>query len=389
MKRLASIVVVFITFALLPASLEAEEPVRHDLRVVLYPEESRLTVRDTVTVPDGLLPVSLFLLHRGMEPSSPTRGVRILREKEQQGTVPLESFKVLLPFGQNTFVLEYGGKIYHSLEPHDKECARGFRQTSGVISGEGVYLGGSSFWYPVFGERLVAFDLHIEVPAGWDTVSQGGRTLHVRQGDTTSARWESVEPQEEIFVVAAEFTEYTQSSGRVVAMVFLRTPDEDLTNTYLDATGRYLAMYDKLIGSYPYRKFALVENFWKAGFGMPSFTLLGPKVIRFPFILHSSYPHEILHNWWGNSVFPDYTQGNWAEGLTAYLSDHLIREQRGDAVGYRQTTLQKYADYVLRGEIFHLPNSVPARALPPRQWGMANPSCSSACFAWSWKMRFF
>ena len=31
---------------------------------------------------------------------------------------------------------------------------------------------------------------------------------------------------------------------------------------------------------------------------MPSFTLLGSSIIRFPFILNSSFPHEILHNWW-------------------------------------------------------------------------------------------
>ena len=62
---------------------------------------------------------------------------------------------------------------------------------------------------------------------------------------------------------------------------------------------------------------------------MPTFTLLGPQVIRFPFIINSSYPHEILHNWWGNSVFVDYDTGNWCEGLTAYMADHLIQEQRG------------------------------------------------------------
>ena len=62
------------------------------------------------------------------------------------------------------------------------------------------------------------------------------------------------------------------------------------------------------IGPYPYDKFALVENFWETGYGMPSFTLLGPEIIRFPFILHSSFPHEILHNWWGNSVFVDYAE---------------------------------------------------------------------------------
>jgi hypothetical protein len=338
----------------MPSSLKAQEPVRHDLRVALYPEEHRLTAKDTITVPESLLPELQFLLHSGLEPSSPTPGVRIARETRKQGTIPLESLRVTLPPGKNTFVLEYGGIIYHLLEPYGKEHARGFRKTPGIISGEGAYLAGSSFWYPIFGEGLVTFTLQVEVPSEWNVVSQGERTLHAREVDTTSVRWESPELQEEIFIVAGKFIQYTRPAGRVEAMVFLRTPDEDLANRYLDFTARYVALYEKLIGPYPYGKFALVENFWETGFGMPSFTLLGPKVIRFPFILHSSYPHEILHNWWGNSVFPDYTKGNWAEGLTAYLSDHLIQEQRGNAVDYRQEILQKYADYVLGGRDFPL-----------------------------------
>jgi hypothetical protein len=137
-------------------------------------------------------------------------------------------------------------------------------------------------------------------------------------------------------------------------MIFLRTPNAKLAKDYLDATAKYIRMYSTLIGPYPYQKFALVENFWETGYGMPSFTLLGPKIIRFPFILHSSYPHEILHNWWGNSVFVDYQTGNWSEGLTAYLADHLVQEQRGTAVTYRRTALQKYADYVTAAKDFPL-----------------------------------
>jgi hypothetical protein len=155
-------------------------------------------------------------------------------------------------------------------------------------------------------------------------------------------------------MVAGRFTEYTRPSNRFLAMVLLRTPDKPLAEKYLEATARYVSMYEKLIGPYPYPKFALVENFWETGFGMPSFTLLGPKIIRFPFIITSSYPHEILHNWWGNSVFPDYKTGNWSEGLTAYLSDHLIKEQEGSGAEYRQTTLQKYADYVISDRDFPL-----------------------------------
>ncbi|MCK5906549.1 MAG: hypothetical protein KAG37_03115, partial [Flavobacteriales bacterium] len=68
--------------------------------------------------------------------------------------------------------------------------------------------------------------------------------------------------------------------------------------------------------------------------------------IRFPWILFSSYPHELLHNYWGNGVFVDYTEGNWCEGITAYMADHLMQEQRGGGAVYRRNTLQKFTDYV-------------------------------------------
>ena len=134
----------------------------------------------------------------------------------------------------------------------------------------------------------------------------------------------------------------------------MRNPDPNLATKYLDATARYLKLYEPLLGDYPFSKFALVENFWETGFGMPSFTLLGPRVIRFPFILESSYPHELLHNWWGNGVYPDYETGNWSEGLTAYLADHLFREMDGSGHEYRKEMLARYKNYVSEGEDFPL-----------------------------------
>ena len=86
-------------------------------------------------------------------------------------------------------------------------------------------------------------------------------------------------------LIAAPFTEYSRDAGAVKAMAFLRKPDQALADRYLDATAQYLEMYRGLLGPYPYSKFALVENFWETGYGMPSFTLLGEQIIRFPFIL--------------------------------------------------------------------------------------------------------
>ena len=191
-------------------------------------------------------------------------------------------------------------------------------------------------------------------PAGWQTVSQGRRSDSFDEQDGHVDKWEVDTPTEEIFVIAAEFVEYEYAVGNILAMAFLRDEDDGLANKYLETTAQYMEMYKDLVGPYPYSKFALVENFWETGYGMPSFTLLGPQVIRFPFILHSSYPHELLHNWWGNGVFVDFETGNWCEGLTTYMADHLIAEQRGTGDDYRRTTLQGYTDYVTDDNEFPL-----------------------------------
>ena len=62
---------------------------------------------------------------------------------------------------------------------------------------------------------------------------------------------------------------------------------------------------------------------------MPTLTYLGIDVLRLPFIRDTSLGHEVLHNWWGNGVYPDYATGNWSEGLTTFMADHAYREQAG------------------------------------------------------------
>ncbi|MDH3600304.1 MAG: M20/M25/M40 family metallo-hydrolase [Candidatus Tectomicrobia bacterium] len=337
---------------LLPAVLPAQ--VRHNLQVVLQPESHQLHVTDTITLPATSQQTWTFRLHAGLNPTVSDPAIRLSPQPNNAGDAPpkIESYTLTLPPGRHSFTLHYEGAIYHPLPASGAAYARGFQTTPGLIAAEGTYLSATTVWYPQFANHLLTFALQVQVPPNWDAVSQGERTQYERQPGHTRVKWEEAQPQEDIYLIAAPFTAYEQMTDRVRAMAFLRTPDPALAAKYLETTGQYLAMYEELIGPYPYRKFALVENFWQTGYGMPSFTLLGSKVIRLPFILHSSYPHEILHNWWGNSVYIDATDGNWAEGLTAYLADHLIKEQRGIAVNYRRDELQKYADYVTSGQDF-------------------------------------
>ncbi len=343
----------FFLIALMPLAAHAQEGYpHHDLKVTLAPNERLISVIDTVSLPKDFPQTFTFVLRSGLQPIPSSPLVRIVRLGQKDGAVPLELYKVVLPSGLHAFTVSYEGSIYEAIEHQGKGQAQGFE--TGIVFENGVFLSGSSSWYPDLGPGLLTFTMEVQLPPGWDAVSQGERTRHDQGGNMTFVHWMSPEPQEEIYLAANRFFEYARPGGRAKAMVFLRTPDQALAERYLYATARYLDLYSKLIGPYPYKKFALVENFWETGYGMPSFTLLGPTVIRLPFIINTSYPHEILHNWWGNSVYPDYEQGNWSEGLTAYLADHLMKEQQGEGREYRMATLQKYADYVLGSKDFPL-----------------------------------
>jgi hypothetical protein len=359
-KLLAALLLVLNGLALQWTSLLwADQPaVHHDLSVTVQPDRHYLQVTDRITMPPGHARSAVrpqqfeFILHRNLKPEAEDAELTLLGEAND-GMAKL--YRMTLPAGQTSITLHYEGEIHQALEAYGKERARGFRTTSGTISSTGVYLSGGSLWYPVFDSiQAIQFRLSLKLPPEWMSVSQGRFIQQKAQADVRQEVWQSEHPQQEIYLVAAEFQKYQQSAGRAEAQVFLRSSDEALANKYLEATARYLAMYEKLIGPYPYAKFALVENFWETGYGMPSFTLLGPKVIRLPFIITTSYPHEILHNWWGNGVYVDYPSGNWCEGLTAYMADHLFKEVSGRGADYRIQTLQKYVDYAATKRDFPL-----------------------------------
>jgi len=101
-----------------------------------------------------------------------------------------------------------------------------------------------------------------------------------------------------------------------------------------------------MLGAFPYKSFSIVENRYQTGYSFPTYTLLGSKVIRLPFIVRTSLGHEILHQWFGNYVYVDYKAGNWSEGLTTYLSDHWYKELSGEGAEYRKKIMLDYMNYV-------------------------------------------
>jgi hypothetical protein len=356
--------------------------IHHELKAHVEPDRHRLEVEDEMTIPAALVTDALRLslnadlaiaskgpgpklrmLQRGAAASEV--GMDRAEDVDEKGVrVNIYRIAGATPGRDLHITLRYQGIIDNPVTEAAQQYARGFSESPGLIETRGAYLAGSSHWVAETPDTLITYRLQTDLPQGWKSVSQGirdesapprqgaGRVREssgggVRQGGgRVRETWRVDTPTEQAHLIAARFAEYQQAAGAVKAYAFLRTPDEALAARYLDATARYLQMYEALLGPYPYGKFALVENFWETGYGMPSFTLLGEQIIRFPFILTSSYPHELLHNYWGNGVFVDFRGGNWCEGLTAYLADHLLQEQRGQGGAHRRDILQRVTDYV-------------------------------------------
>jgi hypothetical protein len=147
--------------------------------------------------------------------------------------------------------------------------------------------------------------------------------------------WAATQPSEAVTLVAntfvTSFRDWTAKTGqRIQLSTYLFPDDAHLAEEYLDATARYLDVYIPLLGPYPFEKFAVVENFFASGLGMPSFTLLGSGVIKRHYVQPYALGHEIVHSWIGNAVFNRAERGNWVEGLTTYLANYYWLELMGD-----------------------------------------------------------
>lgn len=364
------LIVLFISLTIQINGLEAQQLlVDHDLTATVQPDQSSINVTDELTFNKKVKTID-FNLNSSLTPYYSGKNISLTKisadipakdtgmdrdDTTTKMSLNVNKWRIEFKDNSNKCIIKYKGKIQSALEQSHANYQRGFSESPGIISSKGIYLAGSTYWIPQFENSFYTFNLLTKLPEKWETVSQGERTVSKLSEDFHIDNWVCDKPQEEIFLIAAKFNEYSHiMNNGVKAMAFLRTPDESLANKYLEVTEQYMAMDEDMIGKYPYSKFALVENFWETGYGMPSFTLLGEKIIRFPFILHSSYPHELLHNWWGNSVYVDFDKGNWCEGLTAYMADHLIKEQRGQGNNYRRSTLQKFTDFVSEANDFPL-----------------------------------
>ncbi len=357
-----------------PKSTPALSITHHDLSLTIDPVAHRLEARDQLTL--SMPPSSAADLEFTLAPT-----LRVIQVRASQGdrAIPVtftsrERLSADLA-GESTqavtvrlaespedgpLVLDwrYDGVIHDP--PREPRHLRFVTpsDTSGYIGPEGVYLSGESQWYPDRAGSLPTFRVAVTLPTGWSSVTHGRRLdpqgFPSAQGADRTTIWEVPDPTEALTLVANQFVrtvrEWTDAEGRVILLEADLLPGNvSLAEEYLEASARYIEAYSRILGPYPFSKFAVVENFFPSGLGMPSFTLLGSGVIKRHYVQPYALGHEIVHSWIGNAVFNRPGTGNWVEGLTTYLANYYYDEligQEAQAKEQRRLMLVGYAVYV-------------------------------------------
>lgn len=344
----------FLVLILTASKIFAAEILHHDLHVKLQPADGSISVIDNIQFPVGTVSAE-FTLRKGLTVKAD--GVELSPIKQSSNS-HLQHYRINRPPPDGKVQLSYEGKIVSAGTDGPFDMPE-----SVLNSEEGVYLDGGSAWLPKFhGHDLFSFDLHVVAPGNWQVISQGKRSHnsnHTGNDDSHSYIFTMPHPQNSIYLIAGPYQRYIKKHEDTDIEVYLyptasSAADRSLAEKYLETSAEYISLYSNWIGPYPYASFAVVENRWQTGYGMPSFTLLGSRVMRLPFILYTSLPHEIVHNWWGNGVYIDASKGNWSEGLTAYMSDHYSNEQKGKGREYRRKALERYANFAAEKADFAL-----------------------------------
>ncbi|HBP87336.1 MAG TPA: hypothetical protein DD706_06525, partial [Nitrospiraceae bacterium] len=263
---------------------------------------------------------------------------------------------------------------YHGFIDDSPKASGGLRfvkpdETTGHIGPNGVYLTYETFWYPTWEQTLSTFELTLSLPIDWEAITQGREVFQTVTNARRTTQWKVNSPSEALTLAANHFVVHKQEWEGVQLATYLFPEDANLAPQYIEATIAYLQMYTDLLGPYPFTKFAVVENFFPSGLGLPSFTLLGQGVVRRGYTQPYSLGHEIVHSWFGNSVFNDFAQGNWVEGLTTYLSNYYYDE----ATGHRQEAFNTRRRMVYEYNLYAEPDKeYPVRAFHHKETRMDN-----------------
>ncbi len=317
-------IILVVLFGLVSASLDCQpahavEPLHHDIQLSLDPAKGSITVKDRIAVV-GRRNVTLSVAPWMRMSDIRLDGTAIGDEASST------SVSLAIPsLGKHQIDVVAEGVIPKT----DGEVVSNTAGSDPVAGGDGLYLPSWTRWFPNTSDAVLSYRLTIETPAAHRAVATGelqSEQLGATANTTTFTSQTLLEPPS---VFAGPYVVTERRSGKVRIRTYFHRAAAGFAESYLETAERYISWFEQQIGAYPFTDFHIVSAPLPVGLGFPNLTYIDRRIIRLPFMRGRSLAHEVLHNWWGNGVRIDYETGNWSEGLTTYMADHALAEQRG------------------------------------------------------------
>ena len=318
-------------------------PVAYDITVRIDPATREFSGTGTITVEPGR-PVELILARR-------FEVERITVDGKPAGSPRTTDSLLVWSLGTARTARRIDVRWHGLLAPLDTSLdhLQTLSAAMPVTGAEGTYLPATGAWYPRERGLLANYRVTLDLPQGQRGLVPGRLVNETETNGRYRARYEFAYLSEGIDLMAGPYQVETRSirtaGGKNLSLrAYFHPQIAVLASGYLDAVKGYIDFYESWIGEYPFTEFSVVSSPTPTGFGMPTLTYLGIDVLRLPFIRATSLGHEILHNWWGNGVYPDTARGNWSEGLTTFMADYAYKEREHESAA-RELRLEWLRDF--------------------------------------------
>jgi len=218
-----------------------------------------------------------------------------------------------------------------------------------VIDEEKIVL--RDIWYPV-AEGTYRYRVTATVPRDFVAISEADRVRRTETGGQATYSFDLPYPQRDwdgiTFVASRQWMSRYARYKDIELSVHVFQRHAERLDEMLSDTQRYLERLEALLGPYPFKRLAVVENPVPINYSlsMPSYVLLSQRSVAAVSPEDNALNHEIAHEWFGDAILADYEGGNWAEGLANYFSDHLENEIMGRAWERRQRMMNAYQNNV-------------------------------------------